>query len=644
MFLFRVSRLFKENAMQVSVRFPFTGLLFVVLFPLVAVCADQQYVLQVPGQPTLRSDVRVDVQGLTIADSSGNRFNYVRRPQLDSADGRFLGYYCAAADRYVRWPAAGSGAMYLGESRGGRVVWRQSQMQVQPMGGVGNVVAIPNALAAGPAIASHVALLAAPNEPPVAAHIDGNGGLQMYSYQKDRWERMPADLQRGLVPGASLVLRSSPGARIPHVYSVDVNGHLMEIVDGQRIHRINDPGLPPLIGAAHLFGASNPGEYRVYAVDTLGRVWDLDLRNGVHRLVESRQGLFEPGVPFGVSSAADDQLFLIDRSGDLFRYAKSAGGSWGSPNAVARGFRSGGYVDATRASVPGGVPTTFVSAVDSRGRLRVLTSQAHGWLDEDVQGVVLPVGSPVGIAYDGGLSLSAIHSDGRWRQWQRSGGRWKDYVIADGFLAGAPILFDSYGPRAFAIDRRGRLNAARYAGGRWRCALCMPGFTFAPQLVSRSVIPNPALTPANIEFVNSHSDPLVLKIADRRSPGKPNELNIGPGESGKIRVDRDAGAVLKEVYLVPGPLGTLVEQVHQYPLPQKIYYDVVVYDDRVTSVFFDRTKNRTSKPDSVQRSLVSLGVFPLPPGELLREGERVDAYQEAKHQDNPGAAAVFGKP
>jgi hypothetical protein len=172
----------------------------------------------------------------------------------------------------------------------------------------------------------------------------------------------------------------------------------------------------------------------------------------------------------------------------------------------------------------------------------------------------------------------------------------------------------------------------------------MPGFAFAPQLVSRSVVPNPALTPANIELVNSHSEPLVLKIADRRSPGRPKELTVAPGKSEEVRIDRDAGAVLKEVYLVPGPLGTLVEQVHQYPLPPKIYYDIVVYENRVTSVFFDRTKNRTSKPDSVQRSLVSLGVFPLPPGELMREGERVDAYQEAKHQENPGAAAWFGKP
>lgn len=630
--------------MHVSLRLQFATLLFVALFPFALFGADQSFVLQVPGQPTLRSDARIDAQGLTIIDGSGNRFAYVRRPQLDSVDGRFLGYHCAAADRYVRWPVAGSGAMYLGESRGGRVTWRQSQMQVQPMGGIGNVVVNPGAGAAAPATMSHVALLDIPNEPPVAAHIDGNGDLQMYSYLKDRWERMPANVQRGLVPGASLVLRSSPRARFPHVYSVDARGDLLEIADGQHLRTINDPGLPRLTGAAFLAGAPDPREYRAYVVDAQGRIWDLGLRNGVHRLVQPRQSLSASGIPLTAVSAAGDELYLIGPSGTLHRYARSAGGNWSGPEAVARGFRSGSYVAAIHTPVPGGSPTTFVSAVDSRGRLRVLTSRARGWLDEDVRGVVLPVGSPVGVAYDGGLSLSAIHSDGRWRQWQRSGGLWQDYVIADGFLEGAPILYDSYGPRAFAIDRRGRLNAARYAGGRWRCALCMPGFAFAPQLVSRSVIPNPALTPANIELVNSHSDPLVLKIADRRSPRKPTELNIGPGESGKIRIDRDAGAVLKEVYLVPGPLGTLVEQVHQYPLPPKSYYDVVVYDNRVTSVFFDRTKNRTSKPDSVQRSLVSLGVFPLPPGELLREGDRVDAYQEAKHQDNPGAAAVLGKP
>ena len=630
--------------MHISARLLFAVYLFAILFPIVATGADQRFVMQVPGQTALRSDAIIDAQGLAITDSGGNRFHYVRRPQLDSADGRFLGYHCVAADRYLRWPLAGSGAMYLGQSRGGRVVWRQSQMQVQPVGGVGMVPGQPNAVAVAPATVSHVALMVVPNEPPVAAHIDGNGELQLYRNRTDRWERMPVSLRGKLTPGAPLVLRTSPGAGIPHVYTADANGGLLEIVDGQRVRAINDPGLPRLAGAAYLAGTPDPRDHRVYVVDAQGRIWDLGLRNGAYRLVESRQGLFASGIPLTVMSAADDELYLVDQSGNLLRYARSVGGTWSRPENVAGGFRSGSYVTALHTPVPGGSPTTFVSAVDARGQLRVLNSQAGGWLDEAVPGVALTVGSPVAAVYDGGLSLCAIRGDGGWRQWHRRGGRWNEFAIADGFPVGAPVLYDAFGPRAFAIDRRGRLNAARYIGGRWRCALCIPGFAFAPQLVSRSVVAKPPLAPANVELVNSHKDELVLKVADRRSPGRPKEVRIAPGESTNFRIDRDAGAVLEEVYLAPGPLGTPVEQVHQYPLPPQSYYDIVVYINRVTSVYFDRTKNRTSKPDSMQRSLVSLGVFPVPPGDLLREGDRVDAYQEAKYQENPGAAAHFGRP
>ena len=42
--------------------------------------------------------------------------------------------------------------------------------------------------------------------------------------------------------------------------------------------------------------------------------------------------------------------------------------------------------------------------------------------------------------------------------------------------------------------------------------------------------------------------------------------------------------------------------------------------------------------------IVSLGVFPLPPGLLLRDGEPIDVYAQARRQGNPGAAAWYGHP
>jgi hypothetical protein len=180
--------------------------------------------------------------------------------------------------------------------------------------------------------------------------------------------------------------------------------------------------------------------------------------------------------------------------------------------------------------------------------------------------------------------------------------------------------------------------------GHWRPAICCPEFAVAPRLVSRSVRSHPPLAPADIEFVNRHNEELVVRIMDRRRPGTTRELRLLPQESWSYRIERDSGGVWEEVYLVPGGPTGWVEQVQQVPLPPRILYDVLLYANRVTSVYFDRTTNKSDIPDSAQTSLVSIGMFPMPPGDMIRDGERIDAYREAKAHANPGAAAWFGKP
>ena len=45
-----------------------------------------------------------------------------------------------------------------------------------------------------------------------------------------------------------------------------------------------------------------------------------------------------------------------------------------------------------------------------------------------------------------------------------------------------------------------------------------------------------------------------------------------------------------------------------------------------------------------RRTQVSLGVLPVAPGELLRDGEQMDLVQIAKRLKNPGAVVHFPKP
>jgi hypothetical protein len=91
--------------------------------------AQEEFVLQVPGRNDLTSSASVSDQQLVITDSQGQAFNYERAAQLDSADGRYFGYYSQAAGQTIRWPANNAGSMLIGSATGQN--WRQSRQQIQ---------------------------------------------------------------------------------------------------------------------------------------------------------------------------------------------------------------------------------------------------------------------------------------------------------------------------------------------------------------------------------------------------------------------------------------------------------------------------------------------------------------------------------
>jgi hypothetical protein len=111
-------------------------------------------------------------------------------------------------------------------------------------------------------------------------------------------------------------------------------------------------------------------------------------------------------------------------------------------------------------------------------------------------------------------------------------------------------------------------------------------------------------------------------------------------------LERDAGAVLEEVYLAPGPAGTLIERTETLPLPPRPRYSLVAWSDKVTYQYIDRRKNKPkgAPADFDRRSQVSLTVISVPPGDLLEEGDQFDILRLAKELKNPGAVRWFPKP
>ena len=609
---------------------------------------QERFDLIAPGQPQLRSSAVLDGERLAIVDPQGQQFTYVRQPQLDTTDGTLWGFYCEPARRYLRWPAAGVGNMYLGSARGAVMEWTRSSMRVQRVGPVvANGEGVPLGLEqvfpqAGP---MNLAVLPRRDGKTVVAQIDGEGQLRFYVSEGDGWRTRQAKLRERLPSGAPLALADDPRTDVPLVYTIDARGQLVEIEDGERLRSVTGVGEPRFPAASHLAILDFDSRPQGFAVDQRGRLWQLDLdEHRDLRLVES-QPEFEPGGPIAVAAGPQDQLFAVNRAGRLLGYRRENAG-WSRSYLIGEGFVSGGSLWAMRPQPAIATPSkVLLAAVDAEGRLRLLTGTGEGSADSLPERFPVPPGAPVAvISTASGLSVMAVTSEGQWFEWHRDVGDWRPRLIADGFPVGTPVYFDPAGGYVFAVDRTGRLIAARQIGPRWVCHVCSPRFAIAPQLVRRTMTPVQPLPPVRVEFENRHKEELVVRLVDVRDPQRPMELRIPPGKSLSQRLDRDAGAVWEESYLVLGPLGELAEEVVRYPLPPRLLYQAVVYTNRVTSVYFDRTKNKGPIPDKETKSLVSLGVFPLPPGDQLRDGDRLDVHAEAVNRRNPGAAALFGEP
>ena len=149
---------------------------------------------------------------------------------------------------------------------------------------------------------------------------------------------------------------------------------------------------------------------------------------------------------------------------------------------------------------------------------------------------------------------------------------------------------------------------------------------------------------ATIVLENRHKEPLWLKIVDRQRPGRHTELRIRPGEKWQYGVSQNEPEFLEESYLTRDSWGRPLRRLRRTPLPQQTRYEIAVYAERVTSVYYDSTKKRATVPKSITKSAVSLGVFPLPADGSLRDGAYFDVYREALRRNNPGAAVHFGAP
>ncbi len=659
--------------------------------------AQQEYVLQVPGQPSLTSVAMVDESQILIRDSQGQRHVYTRDRQLDTRDGEFLGFYSRGARQAIRWPVDSRGSMLIGDAGGN---WRRSQQRIQPAGrpadpranrqtagygpidsGVSGVDQyfdprqidlrgldnrrsssqyptqvetrrpivdprdrqtgrLPQSKSALRRSLAEVAFLPRQRDSLDVGYIDDRGQYQLYRGWKDNWNQVSVPVRERLVPGAPLAMSTWNDGR-SRAYTVNPNGQLIGLDERGQIEPLTkadvfEPGSHLL---AHQSGANVDG----FSVDRQGRLWQLDFDNvRQHRLIDP-QNRFDPGVPLAYVNdglGGQPELFGVDRNGSLVSYAQS-NDRWSGPNVVGNGFPPGAPL--TALSTGGNSPVMYAAAVDTLGRMQLLSRQGRRWNATPVVQQGLAPNAPVSLVNTpNGMMLSSVDGRGVWRNWLQDVNGWNAQQVASGFSVAAPIAFDPYSMTGFGIDATGRLLANTYGPQGWDSYLLLPGLDYTPRIHSRELVQAAPLPPARVNFVNSGDEEMIMQLADLFAPGPPARHKIPPRGSIPIDIPRNSGGVLREVYSVPTPTGW-VEEVNEFSLAPQQRFTVVAWANRTTYSYID-PKGVTVLPDFDLKTAVSLGVFDLPPGEYLRDGETIDVLQVALAQRNPGAAQFFEYP
>ena len=164
-------------------------------------------------------------------------------------------------------------------------------------------------------------------------------------------------------------------------------------------------------------------------------------------------------------------------------------------------------------------------------------------------------------------------------------------------------------------------------------ALPQPQF----RTVQHQMVANPPLRPVSARLLNSHSDTLLVLVADRRHSQSIQKLRIPARGSELVQLERDPGGTIVETVETMDAFGNWNQQQFNTPIPPTVLYDISVYEEFLQSIAIDRTGTSPNPIEDINYQPRSIGFFLVPPGDELPEVAVIDAYRIAEDSQNPGA-------
>jgi hypothetical protein len=141
----------------------------------------------------------------------------------------------------------------------------------------------------------------------------------------------------------------------------------------------------------------------------------------------------------------------------------------------------------------------------------------------------------------------------------------------------------------------------------------------------------------SLRIANTHSDGLLVLLADRRNPASAKRIRIPQGGSETVVLDRDSGSTILQTVEWRDSFGNWDRREIQVPVPPVVLYDVSVYEEFIQSIAIDATGKSPNVIEDINYQPRSVGFLLLPPGEQLQDNSVIDVYRAAADSQNPGA-------
>ncbi len=157
-------------------------------------------------------------------------------------------------------------------------------------------------------------------------------------------------------------------------------------------------------------------------------------------------------------------------------------------------------------------------------------------------------------------------------------------------------------------------------------------------LIDSKVVPNPPLTPATVELVNSGNRDIEVAIVGLAPGVRDERLRLAPAQRQAVSVQRDSGGTRINEYRAINIYGDTFTKQTTVAVPPQPWYEIVVHEWAMQSIAIDRTGKSPNPIEDINFQGRGIGRFTLPAGAALGN-TTIDVLRAAQAANNAGAVA-----